>query len=411
MPKNVELYMEEESSSVASLRHQLNVQSQQINRVLTHHQIQAAVTGGSIRPHVVSFDLQTRLSAGLELARNLKDDLMTALGVSNMALIQDDGRWQLRLPQPDDAPVPLLKLLATASYLPPLAAPIGLTEDNTPMLLPFIPCPGMPNVSHVLIAGGPGSGKTTLLRTIAAGLALTNRQAGCQLQILDPTHNENAANRSPLLPLAYFPHMLTDPSLDPDSCATIIHFLSEEATYRRRNRVRVPHVIVLVDNILAYLEGVDHESRSDLLRLLQYGDQAGIHLVMAIDRIDHPFLGSTYRAGITTRIIGQTADIAATKRIIGRSLDHAQLLKGSGDFLAVTSEEVRHFQAAYIGDYDLHLKLSELVESPLPRLLAQTYSNRPGIVVKPPRLASFQIHEGNIDIQEDKADIIPAIGE
>lgn len=403
--------MEEESYSEASLRHQLNVQSQQINRVLTHHQIPATVTGGSIRPHVVSFDLQTRLSAGLELARNLKDDLMIALGVSNMALIQDDGRWQLRLSQPDDAPVPLLKLLAAISNLPPLAAPIGLTEDNAPMLLPFIPYPGMPNAGHVLIAGGAGSGKTTLLRTIAAGLALTNRQADCQLLVLDPTHNENAANRSPLLPLAYLPHMLTDPSLDHDSCAAIIHFLSEEATYRRRNRVRVPHVIVLVDHILAYLEGIDHESRSDLLRLLQYGDQAGIHLVMATDRIDRPLLGSVFRAGITTRIIGQTADVAATKRIAGRSLDHAQLLKGSGDFLAITSEEVRYFQAAYIGDYDLHLKLSKLVESPLPRLLARPYSNRPGIYVKTPRLASFKIREGNIDIQEDKVEIIPAIDE
>jgi hypothetical protein len=47
-----------------------------------------------------------------------------------------------------------------------------------------------------------------------------------------------------------------------------------------------------------------------------------------------------------------------------------------GDFLAVLGEERTHFQAGYVGDYDLHLSLSSLYGSQQPRLLAQPFETR-----------------------------------
>lgn len=384
------------------MRHQLDVQSQQINRVLSHHQIPATVAGGSVRPRVVSFDLQTQIASGLERARNLKDDLMTALGVSNVALTNEGGRWQLRVSQPDDAPVPLLKLLAAVPDLPPLTAPIGVAGGGAPVLLRFSPG----HTSHILIAGEPGAGKTSLLRAIAAGLALTNRQSGLQLQIMDPAYPEGV-EQSPLLPLAYLPHMLTDPALDADACAAVIHFMAEEMAYRRRERVYFPRIVVLIDHVVTYLENTGPEARSDLLHLLQYGTQAGIHLVLAADRPGSPLLDSTIRASLSSRIVGRTGDTAAARRIAGASYEQAALLYGGGDFLTLGGDDATYFQAAYIGDYDLHLKLTEMAESVRPTLLARPYSDRPRVSKPAAKRRSFTLHDGGIDIQEVQDDVVP----
>ena len=71
--------MDTEPTSETRLRHQLDVQTRQINRVLNHHRIPATIAGGEVRSRVVNFDLQTQIAAGLERVRGLKSDLKLSL--------------------------------------------------------------------------------------------------------------------------------------------------------------------------------------------------------------------------------------------------------------------------------------------------------------------------------------------
>lgn len=370
--------MDTEPTSETRLRHQLNVQTRQINRVLNHHRVPATVAGGDVEPRVVNFDLQTQIAAGLERVRGLKDDIKSALGVGDVALTQDEGRWRLRVARPDDPPVPLLKLLTTIPALPSRTAAVGLADSGRPVLIRF----SAGRVGHVLIAGEPGAGKTSLLRAIAAGLAFTNRQSELQLQLLDPggpADKRADARHSPLLPLGYLPHMMTDPALGVDACAGIIHFLAEEMNYRRGERALSPRIIVFIDHCLTLLEPAAGAARSDLLRLLQYGAAAGIHLVLATDTPDSPLLDATLKATLSLRIIGRMSDPVLARRVAGVPLEQAALLYGEGDFLSVMGEEITYFQAAYLGDYDLHLKLMEMKNARRPRLLARPYHLRPRV--------------------------------
>lgn len=384
------------------MRHQLDIQSKQIKRVLDHHHIPAEVTGGSVRPRVVSFDLQTSLASGLEFATALKDDLMAALGVGNIALANKNGRWQLRVPQPNNVPVPLLKLMSAIPVPSRLAVPIGVAEGGAPVMLHFPTGGG----GHTLIAGDVGAGKTSLLRAIAAGLALTNRQSKIQLQVMDPTYSESTPGTSALLPLAYFPHMLADPALDIVACATLIGFLAHEMAYRRQERIRNPRIVVLIDHVLAYLEKASLEARNDLMNLLQYGARAGIYLIMATDRPGSPLLDSTLRSLISSRIVGRSTDVTAAGRIAGRPLEKASLLYGQGDFLFISGEDTTYFQAAYIGDYDLHMMLTDMLGASPPRLLARPYDPRQRIAGRTVGPHSFTLHKEGVELKHDISGII-----
>lgn len=394
--------MENEPSSEARLKHQLDVQTRQINRVLSHHRIPATVTGGTVRSRVVNFDLQSQLSAGVERIRGLGDDLKAALGVGGVSVSGSDGFWRVGVPQPDESPVPLLKLLSSLPPIAPTTAIIGMADGGQPVSVQF----SSGRTSHILIAGEPGSGKTSLLRTIATGLAIANRQSELQLQILDPKWEANVrptAADSPLIPLGYLPHMLTDPAFGIESCLSIIHFLAEEMNYRRRENVLFPRIIVLMDHVLVYLENISQAAKRDLYHLLQYGHQAGIHLIIATDRPESPLLDSTIKASVSMRIIGRLSDSAVARRVAGIPLDQATLLYGEGDFLAVAGDEVTYFQAAHIGDYDLHHTLTHINRNPRPILLAKPFSTRPRLKSQsPPRNSSarvFAINDGTIEME------------
>ena len=394
--------MENEPSSEARLKHQLDVQTRQINRVLSHHRIPAIVTGGTVRSRVVNFDLQSQLTAGVERIRGLGDDLKAALGVGGVSVSQRDGFWRVRVPQPDESPVPLLKLLSSLPTVAPSTAVIGMADGGQPVSVRF----SSGRMSHILIAGEPGSGKTSLLRAIATGLAMTNRQSELQLQILDPKWEASVrptATESPLIPLGYLPHMLTDPAFGMESCLSLIHFLAEEMNYRRREKVLFPRIVVLMDHVLTYLENITQAAKRDLYHLLQYGHQAGIHLIIATDRPESPLLDSTIKASLSMRIIGRLDDIAVARRIAGIPLDQATLLYGEGDFLAVSGDEVTYFQAAHIGDYDLHHTIAHITRNSRPILLAKPYSARPRLKAQsPPRNTSarvFAINDGTIDME------------
>lgn len=350
------------------LKHQLELQSRQIEKVFSSHRISARVAGGEVKPRLIRFDLQAHLEAGWEKIKLLKEDLLTVLGAT---LINEDGRWQVQLSRKEDAPVPLLDLLTLVPEMPPVTAALGMDEVGNPVLLQF----SADDLTHAFISGGRGAGKTTLLRTIAVTLALANRQSQLQLAVIG-RNQPNGAIDSNLAPLDYLPHLLTPVAFTPDEAKVLLEFLVDEIDYRQEETRQTPVIVLLIDEIVALMETMDPFVSEALTKISQHGPAVGIHLVVSTDAPVSEKLSTVLRANLPARIVGRVADEAEAKAAAGISGTQAEHLLGEGDFMAVVGETAVHFQAAYIGDYDLHLTLETLQRNRPRPLLAQSLSRQ-----------------------------------
>lgn len=348
------------------LRHQLEIQSRQIERVFSTHQVSARVAGGQVETKSISFDLQSHLESGIHRLRGLKQDLLAVLGVQDVALVKDErGQWRLDIVRPHDPPVALLDLLPLLPDLPERTAVLGLDEEGAPLLLPFSDA----NMTHVLVVGARAAGKTTLLRTIAVSLAMTNRQSKLQLLVIDPDRS-GAQNRE-LAPLMYLPHLLSQVIAEPDEALSTLKLLVDEMYHRLKNETIRPTIVVLIDNVETLVAYEQAALQAALAELLQRGAEAGIHLVLSTEQPAEDWLSSVMRANLPLRLVGQVQDEAESLAATAVTGAEADYLLGDGDFLAISNESVVHFQAAFIGNYDLHLALEKIHRNRPRALLAQ----------------------------------------
>jgi DNA segregation ATPase FtsK/SpoIIIE, S-DNA-T family len=354
------------------LQHQLKLQSMQIERVLDRHNVSAQVAGGSVEPRSIIFDLQTHLATGLDRLREVKQELMMALGVADVELRQDNDRFHIQVARPEDPPVALLDVLEAMPDIAPVTAVLGLAEDGRPVLLDF----ATEQLPHMLLVGEPGAGKTTLLRTLAVSLALTSRQSQLQLVIVDPCAGEQIRIDPLLEPLDYLPHMLAPLTVGLAETADLLNFLVAEMRYRIGQRIDLPAIAVLVDRADWLLDQGSTEVRDAIMQLAQRGETAGIHLVLSVQAADDPALSNMLKANLPVRLVGQVTDAHAARVATGLAYSQAELLLGEGDFLAVAKGNATHFQAAFLDDYELHLVLERLYTRQA-RLLAQPLAALP----------------------------------
>ncbi len=345
------------------IKHQLEIQSRQIEQVMERHEMTAQVAGGTVRSRQVSFDLQTPVKAGLDRLRTLTDELITALRATDVRVSKEDGVWRLHVTRAEEPPVGLLDLMSVIEEVPPVTAVLGLAEDGSPILLDF----STPEITHVLISGTTAAGKTSLLKTIAVSLACQNRQSQLQLLILGNDLVE-------LKPLSYLPHVLAPVIHQPEAATEALHSLAKEMAYRLEQQVATPTIIVCMDDADVLLEAGGKELGESVTRLAQRGDKAGIHLILSTRQPGDTAFSSLLKANLPLRLVGQTEDAPEAQIATGIQGTQAEYLLGQGDFLAVVGEETTHFQVAFLSDYDVHLLVEKLQRQKQPALLAQPFA-------------------------------------
>ena len=284
------------------MRERLEFQSDRIETVLSLHKIPARVTGGTVTPRWIRFQVLPMVGTKISKIKNLNEELAAALDAPNCRVSRRGATVDVEVPRDDPMPVQLLPLYRQldeedagaygSSNIPPATAVLGLAEDGTPLLIRL----PSPDVAHVLVAGTTGSGKTVLMQTMVLSLAMANPApspfqprnlaSGLRLILIDPKGYAFGVFQG-------LPHLARDVIREAGEAAealqSLVHLMErqgEQAGAARGNgdgsmSNGFPHVVVVIDELADLLMVGGKDIQWALTRLTQRGRVAGIHVIAA----------------------------------------------------------------------------------------------------------------------------------
>ncbi|MDY7078157.1 MAG: DNA translocase FtsK [Chloroflexota bacterium] len=361
------------------MRQKLEFQADKIEAVLTLHKVPARVTGGTITPRWVRFQVLPAVGAKISRIKSLSEELAAALDAPNCRVSRRGAAIAVEVPRNDPQPVRLLPLhhqltnhptdqltnqltnqLTTRPPIPPVTAILGLAEDGAPLLIRL----PSPDVAHILVAGTTGSGKTVLLQTLILSLAMANPLRSLALVLIDPKgYAFKLFEGLPHLarPVIWRVEEMTE------ALQSLVRLMEKRGQgdrgTRRQGNERTgplhpssalrPNVVVVIDELADLLMVGGKPVQRALTRLTQRGREAGIHVVAATQKPTAAVLGPLVKANFPVRLVGRVTSVADARTATGWSGTGAERLMGRGDFLAVAEGQVTHFQAAHVSPAEI----------------------------------------------------------
>jgi S-DNA-T family DNA segregation ATPase FtsK/SpoIIIE len=355
------------------MRHKLEFQANRIEAVLALHKVKARVTGGTVSPRWVRFQVLPAVGARISRIKNLSEELAAALDATNCRVSRRGAAVAVEVPRDDPQPVRLLPLyeqlsqetpgsMAQNPTIPPVTAILGLADDGAPLLIRL----PSPDVAHILVAGTTGSGKTVLLQSIILSLAMTNpplrvsaprreeaRGEGLALVLIDPKGHAFG-------PFENLPHLARPVVCRPKETAEALHSLTrlmdrraEPPNPQSPTPNTFPPVVVVIDELADLLMVGGKPVQQALTRLTQRGREAGIHVVAATQKPTTAVLGPLVKANFPVRLVGRVTSVEDARTATGWTGTGAERLMGQGDFLAVAEGRVTRFQVAHVSPSEI----------------------------------------------------------
>ena len=327
------------------MRQLLEYQADRIEALFAHHKVPARVTGGTVTPRWIRYQVVPALGVRIASITGLAEELAAALDVPHVRVARQGAAIAVEVPRDDPQPVHLVPLLRGLRNVPPVTAVLGIADDGVPILIRL----PSPDVAHILVAGTTGSGKTALLRAMVLSLAyfsgagrtehVAMRPASCDLRLvlIDP---KGTAFRD----LADLPHLarpvISDPAEAVEALGSLARLMERPATSQT--------VILVIDELVDLLMVAGDDAERPLTRLVQRGREAGIHVIAATQKPTAAVIGSLVKANFPVRLVGKVTSPEDARVATGWRGTGAERLLGRGDFIVVAEGQVQRFQAAYI---------------------------------------------------------------
>ncbi len=240
----------------------------------------------------------------------------------------------------------------------PLALALGREVDGRPFAIDLAKMP------HMLIGGTTGSGKSVCLRSIATCLVTNNRPDKLRLIMIDPKMVE-------LVRFNGLPHLLGRVEVQLDRIVGVLRWvtremerrykLMEEAMARnidvynrgRYYKHRLPHMVVLIDELAELMMEYPDETEHLITRLAQMARATGIHLVVATQRPSTDVVTGLIKANFPARISFAVAS-GIDSRVIIDSVGAEDLI-GRGDMLYQSPEAAApaRIQGCFVSDIEM----------------------------------------------------------
>ena len=296
------------------------------------------LAGGVQGPHTLTFGLKLYepTAANIAKALRLKNAVEAALGDAPARIYTERGVVLVEAPSPWPAVIEARSLKGQH-----LAVPLGITSRRLITGVDF----SEPSQAHVVFVGPSGRGKSTAMRSALYHLArqLTPWQAVFCVVTFKPGDWRAVAELPHSWPLI----------IDPAEAAAALRHLVDDMHQRAREQVEVPHIFVVLDDLLNLLDAVDVVA--ELRQLASLGRAVGVHLVIGTQRLGKRGAGDAAVTGnIGTRLVFGTTDGQDAALFTGRGDTGAETLgRYLGDCLLVRDGQVMRLAAARVLDSDL----------------------------------------------------------
>ena len=369
-----------------------------IVETLTDHGVDVSVDQVRTGPTVTMYGIAPGYNAGkltgsdqgrttkrvrVDTILNREKDLALALASPSLrfeAPIPGASLVGIEVPNASPTMVALRSVMETDAFIEfekssalPVALGIGSGGDAV-----FADLTKMP---HTLVAGATGSGKSVCMNSIITGLLLFRTPAEVRLVLIDPKRVE-------LTPYTGVPHLLIPPIVESDVAVNALKGLVTEmmerfqllekagakniATYNEKSEVKLPYIVVAVDELADLMLTSANEVERLLVRLAQLGRATGIHLVIATQRPSVDVVTGLIKANFPSRI-----SFSLTSQIDSRTIldsPGAEKLLGKGDmlFLPIDRAKPLRVQGAFLADKEVEGVVSHWQNAggpPLPQLI------------------------------------------
>ncbi len=218
---------------------------------------------------------------------------------------------------------------------------------------------------HLLIAGATGSGKSVCMNSIIAGLMMNASPEDVRFVMVDPKRVELTAYHH--IPHLAFSEVIVDLDKVVGTLQAVVaemearyHRFAAMAVrnveaYNRHPRVlkRLPHWVVIIDELADLMMAAPFEVERLICRLAQLARATGIHLVLATQRPSVDVVTGLIKANFPTRIAFAMTSIVDSRTIL--DMGGAEKLLGRGDMLYMPTDAAKpiRIQGVYVSDAEV----------------------------------------------------------
>jgi len=298
---------------------------------------------------------------------SLSNDLALALSANSIRIeapVPGQSYVGIEVPHRRTSTVSLRPVLESETFQKinsPLAVALGRDVSGGAVAADLVKMP------HLLIAGTTGSGKSVLISAIITCLVTNNTPDDLRLVLIDPKMVE-------LVRFNGLPHLFGKVETDLDRITGVLRWVTREMdrryklfetvsarnldayknkTAKKGNAERLPHLVVLIDELADLMMRAPDETERTVVRLAQMARATGIHMVVATQRPSTDIVTGLIKANFPARISFAVTSLIDSRVIL--DTPGAESLLGRGDMLFLTPEAAApvRVQGCYVSDREI----------------------------------------------------------
>ncbi len=295
----------------------------------------------------------------------LANDLSLALSVSPIRIeapVPGHSYVGIEVPNRKTTNVGLRGVMQSEEFVrinSPLAVALGRDVSGSALAADLSKMP------HLLIAGTTGSGKSVCITSIITCLIVNNTPEDLRLVMIDPKMVE-------LVRFNGLPHLFGKVEVELDRIVGTLRWAAREmdrrykllegaeardlAAYNRkvkRDGERLPHIVIMIDELADLMLLAPDETEKTLVRLAQMARATGVHLVVATQRPSTDIVTGLIKANFPARISFAVASGVDSRVIL--DTPGAESLLGKGDMLFLSPEAAAptRLQGCFVSDREV----------------------------------------------------------